>query len=166
MALGKLVLRAAYAVLMAAVFWLPAGCGGGDPHTGPLGGTGGIGGIGGGGGSGTPRCGDGVIGEGEDCDDGNTTSGDRCPADCKALCGDGVVQGAESCDDANDVPGDGCTRCRGAGELYWRDWLDPQLCAGQMVRGRNDTIIVLCDRATGLFRRYALDGTVVETYPN
>jgi fibro-slime domain-containing protein len=34
-----------------------------------------------------PRCGDGVVqsANGETCDDGNTVSGDSCPADCKSI---------------------------------------------------------------------------------
>ena len=32
-----------------------------------------------------PACGDGILDGGEICDDGNTTSGDGCSADCKAL---------------------------------------------------------------------------------
>ena len=32
-----------------------------------------------------PRCGDGILDGGEVCDDGNTTSGDGCAADCKSL---------------------------------------------------------------------------------
>jgi len=32
-----------------------------------------------------PRCGDGVFDAGEVCDDGNTSDGDRCSADCRRL---------------------------------------------------------------------------------
>jgi cysteine-rich repeat protein len=51
-------------------------------------------------------------GSGEQCDDGNTTSGDGCTAACiDEFCGDGVVNddGAETCDDGNTTSGDGCT---------------------------------------------------------
>lgn len=41
-----------------------------------------------------PGCGNGVVEEGEECDDGNTTSGDGCEADCTWGC---TV--AEDCDD-------------------------------------------------------------------
>jgi cysteine-rich repeat protein len=86
-------------------------------------------------------CGDGVlvaeVGEGEgeggtpsteQCDDGNTTPGDGCDANCQVeagfdcsaplglgskcvavVCGDGVVAGTEQCDDGNTTSGDGCS---------------------------------------------------------
>lgn len=45
------------------------------------------------------KCGDGVLDPGEDCDDGNLTSGDCCSASCEA-----EADGAKSCD------GNDCTR--------------------------------------------------------
>ncbi|MCC6621559.1 MAG: DUF4215 domain-containing protein [Deltaproteobacteria bacterium] len=70
---------------------------------------------GGGGGSGLP----------EQCDDGNTDSGDGCDADCQPekgwvceipgepckqpICGDSEIVGEETCDDGNDHDGDGCS---------------------------------------------------------
>lgn len=74
-------------------------------------------------------CGDGYVDPGEICDDGNTTSGDGCSADCSAFeegfscepvngktyctplsCGNGVTEPdkMESCDDGNRLTGDGC----------------------------------------------------------
>lgn len=54
-------------------------------------------------------CGNGVIEGLEQCDDGNTTSGDGCDATCAdEYCGDGVVQPNEECDDGNKISGDGC----------------------------------------------------------
>ncbi len=47
-------------------------------------------------------CGDGVVEGMEVCDDGDTTGGDYCAADCGAVtgrCGDGIIQGNETCDD-------------------------------------------------------------------
>jgi cysteine-rich repeat protein len=41
------------------------------------------------------RCGDGVVGTGETCDDGNTVSGDGCSGSCvgeDATCADGTVE--------------------------------------------------------------------------
>ena len=63
-----------------------------------------------------PLCGNGILDSGEVCDDGNTTSGDGCSADCSTVefCGDGVVDPGlgETCDDGNNVGGDGCsTHC-------------------------------------------------------
>jgi cysteine-rich repeat protein len=62
-----------------------------------------------------PVCGDGHLDEGEQCDDGNTVSGDGCSADCKIetppppVCGDGHLDQGEECDDGNTVSGDGCS---------------------------------------------------------
>lgn len=73
----------------------------------------------------TSVCGDGVIEDVEECDDGNTVSGDGCSSVCHletgwvcltpntpcqmTVCGDGLVQGTEPCDDGNSLIGDGCT---------------------------------------------------------
>ena len=58
-------------------------------------------------------CGDGIVNGNEQCDDGNTVSGDGCSSVCtKELgkCGDGIVDVAtETCDDGNTVSGDGCS---------------------------------------------------------
>ncbi|MBC8072139.1 MAG: DUF4215 domain-containing protein, partial [Deltaproteobacteria bacterium] len=55
-------------------------------------------------------CGDGMIDEGEDCDDENDNPRDECTNECTTpVCGDGVVQGDEDCDDGNDEDGDSCT---------------------------------------------------------
>ncbi|MEZ4367804.1 MAG: hypothetical protein R2939_16225 [Kofleriaceae bacterium] len=51
-----------------------------------------------------PGCGNGEVDPGEVCDDGNTTSGDGCRADCQGLerCGDGFRDVAETCDCGDD----------------------------------------------------------------
>ena len=58
-------------------------------------------------------CGDGHVGGNEECDDGNSTSGDGCSSDCKTehicCCGDGIVNAGEECDDGNTTSGDGCS---------------------------------------------------------
>ena len=80
-----------------------------------------------------PRCGDAQLTFGEFCDDGNTTAGDGCAADCKTVepgficekvgmacvrrdvCGDGklALAAGEECDDANTTGADGCsTLCK------------------------------------------------------
>jgi cysteine-rich repeat protein len=66
-----------------------------------------------------PRCGDGHLDPGEECDDGNHSNEDDCLNDCtQARCGDGFVhvRGTppfEECDDGNLAPGDGCSAtCR------------------------------------------------------
>ena len=64
-----------------------------------------------------PYCGDGNLDFGEECDDGNTASGDGCSAVCMnegngedPYCGDGSVnQSSEECDDGNNNNGDGCS---------------------------------------------------------
>ena len=77
-----------------------------------------------------PGCGNGVLDEGEVCDDGNVFSFDGCTADCLTIepnyecttpgelcvpieieddvCGDCKVTGYEVCDDGNTDPNDGC----------------------------------------------------------
>jgi cysteine-rich repeat protein len=59
-----------------------------------------------------PICGNGVVEEGETCDDGDRADDDACTNACApARCGDGIVRaGVEDCDDGNDVNDDGCTR--------------------------------------------------------
>jgi cysteine-rich repeat protein len=57
----------------------------------------------------TPRCGNGVIDSGEECDDGNTRNGDACEADCTLpRCGNGILDAGEVCDDGNTSNGDSC----------------------------------------------------------
>src|SRR3989338_11694325 len=66
-------------------------------------------------------CGDKLLGQEEQCDDGNAVSGDGCSSDCRAeFCGNGIIETPEMCDDGNIVGGDGCsvvctteTGCRG-----------------------------------------------------
>lgn len=46
----------------------------------------------------------------EQCDDGNTASGDGCDSNCTPTgCGNGVRTSGEACDDGNLVNGDGCS---------------------------------------------------------
>jgi cysteine-rich repeat protein len=61
-------------------------------------------------------CGDGTIGYGEECEDGNVANNDGCSATClyegdAQACGNGVVEPAagEDCDDGNANDGDGCS---------------------------------------------------------
>src|SRR5262245_52082615 len=60
-----------------------------------------------------PGCGDGVLDEGEECDQGSAnsdTTRDACRTNCrKASCGDHVQDSGEACDDGNAWGGDGCT---------------------------------------------------------
>ena len=73
-----------------------------------------------------PVCGDGVVDDGETCDDMNARPGDGCSGFCRIepnykceqpakacvstiVCGDGKVMGGEACDDGNVVAKDGCS---------------------------------------------------------
>ena len=96
-----------------------------DSGTDPNGSFGSSGSGGGEGGSSAPSCGNSAVEGGEQCDDGNTKSGDGCSATCQteagyqcatpgadciaAACGDGIVAGDEDCDDGNAKDSDGCS---------------------------------------------------------
>jgi len=61
------------------------------------------------------ECGNRVVEQGEQCDDGNASDNDACLMNCMMnTCGDGYVHaGVEECDDGNSEDGDGCdTDCR------------------------------------------------------
>ena len=55
-------------------------------------------------------CGDGIMQEGEQCDDGDDDGQNECKQDCtRNVCGDGVLlMGVEVCDDGNSDQGDEC----------------------------------------------------------
>nr|QKW93861.1 metal dependent amidohydrolase [Vitiosangium cumulatum] len=59
------------------------------------------------------ECGDGVVEDKEQCDDGNEVNDDSCSNSCTkvehpAVCGNGEVEVGEACDDGNTRNGDGC----------------------------------------------------------
>ncbi|MBN2191306.1 MAG: DUF4215 domain-containing protein [Polyangiaceae bacterium] len=55
------------------------------------------------------RCGDGVVDDGEECDDGNPNDRDDCTTLCLSpRCGDGFVQAGEDCDDRDFDDHDAC----------------------------------------------------------
>jgi cysteine-rich repeat protein len=59
-----------------------------------------------------PVCGNGILEDGEQCDDGNTLPGDGCCDLCEIevpVCGNGIVEQGEHCDDGNTLNGDGCS---------------------------------------------------------
>jgi cysteine-rich repeat protein len=69
-------------------------------------------------------CGDSVVDEGEECDDGiNDGSYGGCNPDCQGLgphCGDGQLDGPEVCDDGDGVNGNGCNNdCNESGQVVW-----------------------------------------------
>ena len=54
-------------------------------------------------------CGDGSLGPGEQCDDGNTDNNDLCRNNCQLpFCGDGIQDDGEECDDGNQINDDAC----------------------------------------------------------
>ncbi len=70
------------------------------------------------------RCGDGILGDLEACDDGANAPGDGCDANCQIeegfgcegepsvcapICGDSLIVAPESCDDGNAQAADGCS---------------------------------------------------------
>ena len=56
------------------------------------------------------ECGNGIVDNGEQCDDGNQNNNDACNNDCTTnVCGDGVIEdGVEECDDGNTNNNDAC----------------------------------------------------------
>ena len=73
-----------------------------------------------------PVCGNGIVEEGETCDDGNSRPGDGCSGLCRQepnytcpapgqpcvadpVCGDSKLSDGETCDDGNAKDGDGCS---------------------------------------------------------
>ncbi|MHC4698755.1 MAG: DUF4215 domain-containing protein, partial [Planctomycetota bacterium] len=88
-------------------------------------------------------CGDSFILGAEQCDDGNTASGDGCsatcaiesgwdctgePSTCTFHCGDGGIGASEECDDGNARSGDGCyVDC--TVEIGWTCTGQPSVCS-------------------------------------
>ncbi|HVZ87511.1 MAG TPA: DUF4215 domain-containing protein [Polyangia bacterium] len=85
----------------------------------------------------TSTCGNGVLDNGESCDDGNKVGGDGCTPLCQiengyscptpgqpcvrtAKCGDGILTSPEACDDGNTTGGDGCSADCTMVETGWR----------------------------------------------
>ena len=142
---------AAFLALVAAALLTAAACSSATVVNGGLGGNGGGNGAAGGGGLGPSgagglvvnldvrppadagvdrpaggTCGDGVIERSEQCDDGNTVSGDGCSRICQieanwdcptagqpchylGTCGNGILTSNKACDDGNTKSGDGCS---------------------------------------------------------
>lgn len=91
-----------------------------------------------------PGCGDGDVGAGEECEDGNVASGDGCsnvctveagwtctgnPSVCTTPCGDGDIDAGELCDDGNRFDLDGCSSTCAIEEGYACEGV-PSVCTG------------------------------------
>ncbi len=58
------------------------------------------------------NCGNGIMEQGEMCDDGNKISGDSCDKFCRltgTTCGNGILEFGEDCDDGNNSNNDTCS---------------------------------------------------------
>lgn len=107
-------------------------------------------------------CGDGLIDEPEECDDGNARSCDGCSADCviESGCGDGVVCGAEECDDGNDLGCDGCAACAVEVGARCGDGVVSATC-GEQCDPPGDGCSVICTSGSGVLgaRRITIGGS-------
>ncbi len=158
------------------------GGGGGDGGTVRIGG-GGSGAGGDGGGALGAKCGDGVVNNDEDCDDGNAVAGDGCspsckveagfscagsPSACTPVCGDGLMLGAEKCDDGNVVGGDGCSpscqlepgfTCAGAPSHCDTTCGDGVVAGKEACDDGNETPGDGCDASCAVEKGYACHGS-------
>jgi cysteine-rich repeat protein len=91
-----------------------------------------------------PGCGNGVLEEGELCDEGaanSDTAPDACRSTClPAGCGDAVIDAGEACDDGSAWGGDGCTPACTTEDGQLEDepndtWDDPEAWLGGVVNG-------------------------------
>ena len=63
----------------------------------------------------SPRCGNEILEQEEQCDDANTSDGDGCSSLCQIeipptpICGNQILEGGEQCDDGNVSNNDGCS---------------------------------------------------------
>jgi cysteine-rich repeat protein len=93
----------------------------------------------------TSNCGNGVLDQSEQCDDGNSESSDGCSRICQiennfecptpgqlcvnmAKCGNGTLTSDESCDDGNTLGGDGCSADCKSVETGWQCRVPGKAC--------------------------------------
>lgn len=122
-----------------------------------------------------PVCGDGVVDDGEVCDDGvNDGSYGGCMPECATLaphCGDEVLQPVEDCDDGDDENADGCNvDCVVSGSELWTESYSAAgsyvLDANAVATGPDDDVYVAgsVDTGSGIeawIRRLDLDGNAI-----
>ena len=129
-----------------------------------------------------PTCGDGVLGAGEECDDGNTGDSDGCsstcmiedtysctddePSVCMVVCGNDVVDGdfGETCDDGNTMAGDGCSDSCQREDGYICDDSEPQVCELACGNGERNRGEACDDGNTDADDGCAADCTVEDGY--
>lgn len=102
-------------------------------------------------GAAAPFCGDGVVAEDEECDDGNVEDGDGCTGACTLeFCGDGVVQAREECDEDTYACSWTCTwRICGEDGVFFASDHVAGSGYGAAVAVDGDTVVVGADRAFG-----------------
>ncbi len=102
----------------------------------------------------TSTCGNGWVDPGEQCDDGNTVSGDGCDRLCRiesdwppgcpqtgclVACGNSRLESGEVCDDGNVISGDGCSADCTSVEDGWRcpwiGWRCIPICGDRQLKG-------------------------------
>lgn len=122
-----------------------------------------------------PVCGDGVVDDGEVCDDGvNDGSYGGCMPECATLaphCGDEVLQPVEDCDDGDDENADGCNvDCVVSGSELWTESYSAAgsyvLDANAVATGPDDDVYVAgsIDTGSGIeawIRRLDFDGNAI-----
>lgn len=103
-------------------------------------------------GTGSPElCGNGIVDDGEECDDNNDNNNDACLNDCiAARCGDGYVwegdASDEECDDGNKVESDEClNNCVKASCGDGKIWAEVETCDDEDENGKYDKCNETCD---------------------
>merc|ERR1711988_470411 len=114
-------------------------------------------------------CGDGIVTDGEACDDLNQDNGDGCDSQCRVergwscaggsakhqsvcdRCGNGIVAGQEQCDDGNRKDGDGCN-------LLCRE--EPGFTCQQKFSTEKSAVVSVCEstvtKANNLMKEFNL----------
>ena len=115
-------------------------------------------------------CGDGSVGDAEQCDDSNYVNGDGCDSTCHVVCGDGFTVARETCDPPGAAvcnccsahPGPGCSNSACSNSVCAAD---PSCCTGPWTpvcaaRASNDPACACCNVACGASCQYCGDGVV------